>query len=234
MVVKTDSDQAPQEYREQVQEAIAFSGKDLDFFTEAKARCLLNLAEKQGEDLRQLQVLDVGCGVGLIHRFLAPRFGSLYGVDIADNAIEDAVRKHPAVHYQVCDGKVLPFPDDTFHLVFAICVLHHVPPADWEGFVQEMQRVARRGGLVVIFEHNPFNPLTRLVVRRCAFDADAVLLRQSKTRELLKRSGLDRIEQGYLLLFPFPGAFFSRIEHGLRGLPLGAQYFVAGRKAGPN
>ena len=48
------------------------------------------------------------------------------------------------------------------------------------GFVADMVRVTRPGGLVCVIEHNPLNPLTRLAVNRCPFDADAVLLRSGQ------------------------------------------------------
>ena len=65
------------------------------------------------------------------------------------------------------DGEKLPFPDETFDVVLAICVLHHVPVSQRYTFVSEMVRVARSGGVVAIFEHNPFNPLTRHAVNSC-------------------------------------------------------------------
>jgi hypothetical protein len=55
-------------------------------------------------------------------------------------------------------------------------VLHHVPPADREALLARVATKLAPGGKLVVFEHNPWNPLTRKVVAECAFDADAVLL----------------------------------------------------------
>ena len=49
-------------------------------------------------------------------------------------------------------------------------------------FVAELARVVRPGGLVVVFEHNPLNPLTRLVVSRVTFDDGVRLLRSGERR----------------------------------------------------
>jgi hypothetical protein len=66
----------------------------------------------------------------------------------------------------------------------SFCVLHHVPPTQWVGFLCEMRRVVRPDGLVCLIEHDPLNPLTKLVVARCEFDRDAVLLRAGRARAL--------------------------------------------------
>lgn len=73
-------------------------------------------------------------------------------MDISQLSIDSASETNPSVHYQVYDGKVLPFSDAAFDLTFAINVMHHVPPDAWHGFMKEMSRVVRKGGLGVVFE----------------------------------------------------------------------------------
>src|SRR5207237_8865176 len=99
-------------------------------------------------------------------------------------------------------GAELPSASGEFDFAFAICVLHHVPPADWLGFIREMARVIRPGGAVCIIEHNPLNPLTQLSVRRCEFDRDAVLLPSWRTAGLMARAGLRAVDGRYLLGLP--------------------------------
>ena len=41
----------------------------------------------------------------------------------------------------------------------------------------------------MVFEHNPFHPLTRLAVSRCAFDFDATLLRPGRLQGLMREVG---------------------------------------------
>ena len=91
----------------------------------------------------------------------------LAGVDPSEAMIEAARKANPEADYRVADGTELPFEDGSFDLAFAVCVLHHVAPPDRPAFVAELARVTRPGGLTVVFEHNPLNPLTRLAVRRC-------------------------------------------------------------------
>ncbi len=129
------------------------------------------------------------------------------------------------------DGRHAPFAGGSFDLVFAVCVLHHVPPgAPRHALVGEMARLARPGGLVAIWEHNPWNPLTRRVVARCPFDRDATLLPLAETRRLLRRAGLSRIESRYALFFPWRGRGWRRAERLLAQVPLGAQFVALGSK----
>lgn len=217
-------------YKETVQSSIDFIGQEVDFFTERKAQHLLDVASRHVGPPRSLRLLDVGCGIGLTDAYLAPEVGELSGVDMAEGAIETARSNNRDVSYSAYDGKILPHPPNTFDVVFAICVLHHVPPVEWPSFLSEMRRVCRSGGMVVIFEHNPLNPLTRLAVARCAFDEDAVLLGRKETRRLLGLAGLSTLEQRFIIFFPRSFSGSAAIERALGAVPAGAQYYVAARK----
>ncbi|TIP36642.1 MAG: methyltransferase domain-containing protein, partial [Mesorhizobium sp.] len=114
------------------------------------------------------------------------------------------------------EGAQLPFDAGEFDAVFAICVMHHVPPADWAKFSSEMARVTRPGGAVLIFEHNPYNPLTRRIVSACPFDENAVLLSKRQVVHYLRGAGLSGV--------------LRRIDDAFGRIPLGAQYHVLGRR----
>src|SRR5258708_33071555 len=70
-------------------------------------------------------------------------------------------RAGPRAGLVAADGRHAPFAGGSFDLVFAVCVLHHLAPgAQRDALVGEMARLARPGGLGVIWEPNPLNPLT--------------------------------------------------------------------------
>jgi SAM-dependent methyltransferase len=175
-------------------------------------------------------VLDIGSGIGLVDKIIKSRIKNLYGVDVEDGVVEQAINNNPDVNYRKYDGENLPFEANTFDIAFAINVMHHVPPGLWENFSKEMHRVLKRGGIGVVFEHNPFNPLTRKVVRDCEFDRDAVLLSHKKIQDLFKNASLKVDDKAYIMFFPFKGKIFRSIEAGLKWLPLGAQQYVSGKK----
>jgi SAM-dependent methyltransferase len=217
-------------YNEEVQQSIAFAGQDHEFFVRQKAKRLLEVVERRLGPPQDLRFLDVGCGVGLTDRFLAPAVGTLDGADVSEEAIERAAADNPDVAYRAYEGSALPYDEETFDVVFAMCVLHHVPPQDWSAFVDDLARVTCPGGLLVVFEHNPLNPLTRLAVSRCAFDDDAVLVTRRDLARLLESRSLKIVDSRYILFFPRSSPRTEALEHRLAWLPLGAQHLVAGRR----
>jgi SAM-dependent methyltransferase len=225
--MNSEFDRHRQTYRAEIERSIGFVGQDLDFFTESKARSLLDVTERHLGSPGRLAALDVGCGPGLTDRFLAGRFASLHGVDVSEGLLDDAARANPWATYTGYDGRRLPFPDETFDVTFAISVVHHLRPADRSTFAREMARVTRPRGLGVVFEHNPYNPLTRMAVARCDFDHGAILSPPRAVRKLLLWNGMRPVEARYILFFPWRGAAFAAIERRIGWLPLGAQYLVA-------
>jgi SAM-dependent methyltransferase len=217
-------------YREEVDKVVAFSGQDADYFTELKARSLIDLARRRVGDPAGLTALDVGCGVGVTDRYLVESFAEVIGVDIFEGVLERAAATNPQARYMLYDGRDLPLGDGSVDVAFAICVVHHVPPPQWPAFAAEMARVLRPGGIAAMFEHNPLNPLTRRVVSNCVFDENAVLLRRRTAACLLREAGLIPCEDRYIALLPSDNRVVAAIEAALRGVPLGAQYYVSAIK----
>jgi SAM-dependent methyltransferase len=215
------------EYEQFVEQSIGWSGVDHAFFVEAKARHLLRLVRRYVGDPTRTRALDVGCGIGLAHRYLSG-IGELHGVDASEVSIARAREENPEVAYTVADAASLPYDDGAFDVSVAVGLLHHVSPASRDAVVRELVRVAR--ALTVVFEHNPLNPLTRVAVDRCAFDEDAVLLGPSEVCRRLRRVGAQPLDQRYILFFPRRGSVVRRVEDVLRRVPFGAQYYVAARR----
>ena len=84
--------------------------------------------------------------------------------------------------------------------------------------------------MLLIFEHNPRNPLTRFIVNRCPIDASANLLRASETRVLLAAAGYRDIRERYYLFLPqFAYRVLGWAEPLLSPTRLGGQFCTAGR-----
>ena len=220
-------DRFEQTYEAELDDAIAFAGQEHGFYVDAKARRLVGLARRRVAATHP-RALDVGCGVGLTDARLVPHVGELHGVDVSAGMVERARAANPQARYEVYDGARLPYGDGEFDLAFAICVLHHVDPAGRRPLLAEMARVTKPDGLVAVFEHNPLNPLTRRVVRSCAFDEGVTLIGRGELERLFRAASLIVAESEYLLFFPWRA---DAVERRLTWLPLGAQYVVAGRPA---
>ncbi len=86
--------------------------------------------------------LDVGCGLRPYESYFP--VGSYVGVDIEVSGREPTL-KAPDYYY---DGRILPFPEDSFEGAISTQVLEHVP--DPRGLLTEMHRVIKPGGELVI------------------------------------------------------------------------------------
>lgn len=215
-------------YADEVNRSLAFLGLKVDYFTRVKAGFLLDLLAAHFGATRAVRLLDIGCGTGLLHPLIAGHVGSLAGTDVSADCLAEAATRSPRVGYRAYDGARLPYADASFDAAVTICVMHHVPPARWPAFAAEMKRVLRPGGLALVFEHNPRNPLTRRVVSNCAFDADAVLLAQPRTRALLTDAGFAEVGSRSILSVPSFGPATRAFDRALGRLTLGAQYYARG------
>jgi predicted TPR repeat methyltransferase len=105
--VKAEFDRFDQTYEAELDDAISFAGREHEFYVDAKARRLLELARRRLGD-RPLRVLDVGCGVGLTDAKLLPHVAALEGVDVSPGMVERARAANPAAGYRVYEGARLP------------------------------------------------------------------------------------------------------------------------------
>jgi len=215
-------------YEDVVNRSLGFAGLKVDFFTRAKAGYALDLLQEHFDDTSHVRLVDIGCGVGNIHPLLKPGVGSVSGCDVSAASLKIAVERNPDVSYTHYSNERLPYPDGQFDAAMTVCVMHHVPPGQWAGFAAEMKRVLRPGGLAMVFEHNPYNPLTRRAVSDCEFDEDAVLLSQRKTRALLAEAGMDDVESRSILSIPAVGRIGRKLDSAFGRLPFGAQYYARG------
>jgi len=208
-----------------------FTGVQKDFFHLRKRQLILNYFHRRAVKTFELSYMDLGCGKGELLTTLRPHFLHVAGCDVsaemmrAIQGIDTRIQAAP---------QRIPFPDASFDFVSAVCVHHHVPVEERLGLCREVVRVLKPGGTYVVIEHNPLNPITRLIVSRTPVDADAVLLFPAETRRLLRDADMVVTEQEYFLFFP--ARVYRKIaicERLLRRFPLGGQYAVFGTKHGP-
>lgn len=107
------------------------------------------LTETLGLDPRQLDVLDVGCGGGLLAEEFARLGCRVTGIDPSRKSIEEAQRHAAAadlmIDYRVGRAEQLPTEDGVFDVVYCCDVLEHVD--DVSRSVAEIARSLRPGGV---------------------------------------------------------------------------------------
>lgn len=179
-----------------------FAPGSIDFYREVEREryalephipSLARFDERQGWN-----VLEVGCGVATDGVQFA-RAGAIYtGVDASSRAIELAERRFALEgaegRFLQAEAACLPFPDETFDLVYSHGVIHHF--AETAEAVAEFHRVLRPGGeaVVMVYHRSSLNyhlnimtirrvlapfvlvrPIASVVARITGEDADVVL-----------------------------------------------------------
>ncbi|HLG96348.1 MAG TPA: methyltransferase domain-containing protein [Bryobacteraceae bacterium] len=129
---------------------------------------IVTLAEAGPDDI----VLDVACGPGLLVCAFAKVVRHATGIDVTPAMLDQARIEQQRsgvdnVSWQLGSVPPLPFPDQSFSIVSSRFALHHIP--DPLPVVQEMRRVCRSGGRVVVADSAPaaskaeaFNAMERL------------------------------------------------------------------------
>ena len=205
---------------------LATFSQDPEFFSEYKVR--LSASSKK---IATRKILDFGAGIGSSLPFLRKYFADaeIYATDISEKSLEQIRSNYDFVRV-LLDEEVNQID---FDLIFVACVFHHVERYDRPELLVRLSKLLTKEGGLHIFEHNPWNPITRRMVSTCPFDKDAVLIRKSELASLIQKSTSLRItDHGYCLFFPPVLRRLICLERLLRWMPIGGQYYVfAGHQA---
>ncbi|GIX08190.1 MAG: hypothetical protein KatS3mg115_2593 [Candidatus Poribacteria bacterium] len=107
-------------------------------------------------------LLELGSGLGIAARMLSERGYRVVGIDVSPLFLKEAAAwRSERLDYLVGDGLELPFVDEAFDAVVSHQYLEHVP--DVELALNEMGRVLRPGGRVVLVGPNLLSPLVPLM-----------------------------------------------------------------------
>ncbi|CAG5080406.1 class I SAM-dependent methyltransferase [Parvicella tangerina] len=106
-----------------------------------------HLPDKSG-----LEVLDIGCGNGALLKELAPKIKSGIGLDLSVDLLELAENNnsdHDYISFKQVKGPNLPLPDSSVDLIISMLSFRYL---DWDPLMDEIKRVLRPGGRILIVD----------------------------------------------------------------------------------
>lgn len=109
--------------------------------------CLIEQAENG------VPVADLGCGPGHVSAWLASHGTTAVGIDLSEGMIAVGRREYPEVEFRQGDFLALPASNGEFGAVVALYSIIHLEPTELGRAFEEIRRVLRPSGLVVVAFH---------------------------------------------------------------------------------
>ncbi|MGM7699553.1 class I SAM-dependent methyltransferase [Microbacterium sp. A84] len=121
-------------------------------------------------------LLDAGCGPGLWTEFLHDGRRDVRGLDMSEEFLTAARRRHPHLDFRKGSMRTLPFEDASLGGILAWYSLIHTAPNDVSVILSEFTRVLAPGGSLLIgyFDGAPREPFSHAVAPAYFWSADAL------------------------------------------------------------
>lgn len=216
------------DYDQALNKGVSLSGESPDYFAEKRVEFTASWLQALSVPGPR-RIADFGCGVGNSIPHFQRYFpqAELLGLDVSAASIERAREVHgSASNFLLLDDAGALIERD---LVYCNGVFHHIALRDRGEWVVRVRGMLASGGYLALWENNPWNPGTRMVMRRIPFDRDAIPLAPTETRAMLLRSGFDVLGIRFCFYFPKMLSALRGLERFWERVPLGAQYCVLAR-----
>ncbi len=221
--MKAEFDKFADGYRTTHSAPLALTGESSAFFAKYKAQKLAEWLPEFFKGTPQ-SILDFGCGDGLMTHFVKQQFAhaSVHGVDPSQESIKIAQEQYPNLTFLVSGDTLSFYSNAQFDVIYAAGVFHHIPFELHEHFMQELNRILKPQGVLIVFELNPLNPGTRYIFKNAPMDANATMLTPWYTNKLLQPYGKPKLK--FYGFFPHFLKGLRCTERFLTKLPLGGLY----------
>jgi SAM-dependent methyltransferase len=224
-----DFDKYATSYDHDLARGLAVTGENRDYYARRRIEWLKRCLDELGAS--GADVIEFGCGTGSNVPFLLGVVGaaSVTGIDTSERSLQVADQTYKS------DGVRFLHPNDfepggRADLIFCNGVFHHIPPVDRVDTMRFLMRCLRQGGLLALWENNPWNPGTRYVMSRVSFDRDAITISSSEAQRLVQKAGFEVLRKDFLFIFPRFLRWLRVLEPSLSRFPIGGQYEVLCRK----
>ena len=222
MSKKINFDEYASNYTAITQKKLNFFNNSRDYFDVYKVKITKKIFFKPA------RILDYGCGIGLCVKYLKIEFpdSEIYGTDLSKESLKIAKSKNPFLNIVDIDN----LTNYKFDLIFVAGVFHHIEPKNRHDVFSTLNNLLDNNGGLIIFEHNPFNFITKKLVSECPYDEGVELIKMSNLQSLFNFNDLNIVDKGYTLFFPSFLSFLRKFEIYLKSFFLGGQYYIAGKK----
>ena len=115
----------------------------------ADQRIYTFMYERIPEVVKDMEVLEIATGPGLLAKHIASAAKSVLATDYSEGMIAEAKKGDypPNLRFEVADATALPYAGDSFDAVLISNALHIIPVP--EQTLQEIDRVLRPGGILI-------------------------------------------------------------------------------------
>jgi 2-polyprenyl-6-hydroxyphenyl methylase/3-demethylubiquinone-9 3-methyltransferase len=161
--------------------------------------------------LRDLRILDIGCGAGILSEPLARIGATMVGADASETNIRTAqshaTQSGLAIDYRACAAEDLADAGERFDIVLAMEVVEHV--ADMPLFIRRCGEMVNPGGLIVIATINRTLKSFALAIVGAEYILGLLprgthhwdkLVRPDELEQALERNGLQIVDQRGVIL----------------------------------
>lgn len=161
---------------------------------------LWDAARRYFGDVAGKKILEIGCGNGELAVWFALNGAQVSGVDISDESITVCQRRSAEngttdrTHFWAGPGEKIPFPDQTFDLVFIAVSLHHLIVED---ALKEIRRVLKPSGWFVAMEPFVFSRTVQRVRNSRLVQKLYPERRETPTERILYASDLQTMQQDF-------------------------------------
>jgi ubiquinone/menaquinone biosynthesis C-methylase UbiE len=209
---------------------------DLSVFAEYKAEILSRVINPSTTH----SILEFGCGTGRNIPFLRNFFpeAKIYGSDVSQKSLQIAQERliNNTTFLKIDEPAQLK-QLDSVDCVFITNVFHHIPFDEHNAWMKGLYETIKSGGKLIIFEHNPLNPIVYYKLYNEFHGTEKWgerMLNPKYTKRMLRKALFKNLYLNYTLFFLKRSNIIDNIEKYLRFVPFGAQYYIVGEKTTNN
>jgi len=225
-----DFDRYALKYDIDLHKGIRLSGERKDYFARERLRPVREQIARIG--MKPRRIIEFGCGIGTNVGYIADLCpaSEIIGLDISEESLTVAQRElgHRGIRFMTPE-EYRRTGEARADWVFVSGVFHHIPVPERAEALRFLRTLLDKGGILTLFDNNPYSLPARVVMRLVPFDRDAVLVNPYQLMSDLRVLGFEDVIVRFLFVLPRLLSFLRPLEVHLEEWPIGAQYGVFAR-----